>query len=311
MSVTFHRAEECVLNNFNLAIVAAATGMILASSASAECDVSRLVGNAVQISAVYDGFSPSDTTVPLLAPVPSDADCANKRIAYEFSSFDGRALTRDGFQLRSGSGTLSAEIIGDAAVNAVSREGKFEYSFNGASALSPSSLRLSFPRGQRVTSGLYEGQLRIAAIAIDENGAEQYRRDDIIAVSVRVPPNVSLSAAWGTELDLGELSANGRAREPLKFRAYANTRYEIILTSDNAFGLTKPLQNRSASISYIPMLSGVELSSGSDRMAGFETPPLTSGFTDHTLDVVVPELPLRPAGEYEDFITVTIRPALS
>ena len=299
------------MNNFKLAIVAAAAALISASSASAECDVSRLVGNAVQISAIYDGFSPSDTTVPLLAPVPSDADCANKRIAYEFSSFDGRALTPNGFELRSGSGALSAEIVGDAAVNPVSRGGKFEYSFNAASASSPSSLRLSFPRGQRVASGLYEGQLRVAAVAIDENGAEQYRRDDIIAVSVRVPPSVSLSAAWGTELYLGELSANGRAREPLKFRAYANTRYEIILTSDHSFGLIRPLQTESASISYIPMLSGVELTSGSERMAGFDTPPLTTGFSDHTLDVVVPALALRPAGEYEDFITVTIRPALS
>jgi len=284
-----------------------------ASAARADCDIGQLAAVTGVVSLDYDGFSTSDASAPILSRAVGNADCAGVRVTFEFFSEDGRLLrSGEGLELRSGGENLLASLSGQGqSASVIARQGMTEVRLNGVGAPPLNSLNLVIPRGQRVPPGVYQGQFKLVTEALDEDGAPISRSESFVTVAANVQPSVGLSAAWGTELDLGTISSDARAVTPLRFRAYANTRYEIVLTSDNDFNLVRPGRSFGLPIVYSPILSGETLSEGAERGVNYAAPPSIGGFTDHTLNVVVPALVLRPAGDYEDFITVTIRPSLS
>jgi hypothetical protein len=291
------------------AIVAGTAALGAASGAAADCTLGQLIAVPGVVSFDYDGFAPSDVSVPVLSTTAASSDCAGRRVSFELRSLDDRSLGfGEGLDLRSGTEILVASVSGENDITFRPDRGP---RLDGVGAPPRDGLNVVLPRGQRVSPGVYQGQFRLVAKAFDQRGGEEARSESIVSVSARVQPSVGLSAAWGTELDLGTITTNGRAITPLKFRAYANTRYEIELTSTNDFDLIRPGRSVGQPIAYSPILSGQLLSEGAERGADFAAPPSASGFSDHTLDVVVPALALRPAGDYEDEITVTIRPSLS
>jgi len=168
-----------------------------------------------------------------------------------------------------------------------------------------SSFYFLVARGQVVSPGEYRAPL-IAEERLD-NGNNPPGENVVSAFEliIVVGPAVGLAPAIGTEVDLGELSANDTADNPVQFDAYANVDYELEILSDHGFQLLRGGQAGSEAIDYSPLLDSVPLPTAAPRR-DFDRPLGEDSRRRHTLNVDVPSISGKPAGDYEDVLTVQI-----
>lgn len=295
----------------SLVFLTAALSVFGTAATANACEVSGVgvVGGAVD--ARYDVFSSSDLAAPVRLTSASNPECAGTlvRLRIVADETDPNAVTNNGLQLSNGATTLAADITdrGGARLGRIGSVGASPvFRLNAAGALDVSELTLTMPRGQRSAPGSYIGRFKILTETLDDGGNVTSSQAESAAVMVDVTASVSLAATTGATLDLGEIQAGGRSLKPLSFRAYANTPYEISITSDNGFTLVRGVSTNTPAIPYTPVLSDVVLPSGEQRSRDFSSPG-TAGYKDHILDVEVPNLQLRAAGDYHDYLTVRIR----
>lgn len=280
---------------------------------AADCDLAAISVVGGQISVDYDNFAPSDQTVPVRLISTASGDCSNSRVQLRLEPVDGQSLGPDGsLNLLNGSESLVGQLQEASRTRPLSQRADVAASalrLDGAGGFSLGDLLFILARGQQPAPGVYQAQVKLVAQVINPNGGAPVSVESVVVIQVVVRPSVALSAAWGTDLDLGVLAANGRAAAPVRFRAYANTPYDLVLTSDNGFGLRRS-GAAATSIAYSPLIDGAAVPEGAARSKAFERPANVSGYRDHNLNVVVPTLAARPAGDYEDVVTVSIQPAL-
>lgn len=292
-------------------ILTAALAMSAAATRTSACDISgvNVVGGAID--ARYDVFSSADLSAPVRLTSTGDPDCAGilVRLSVRPDETDPNAAT-GGLRLSNGTAFLTAEISdqsGRARLSQASSAGASPvFRLNAAGGLDAGELTLTMARGQRSPPGSFVGRFQLVTEALGDDGDVVSSRAISAVVLVEVAPSVSLSAAWGAQLDLGEIRSGGRSLKPLGFRAYANTPYEISITSDNNFDLIRESAVAGPTIPYVPVLSDTALTSGSERSREFLSPG-NAGYRDHSLDVEVPLMEPRAAGDYHDYLTVEIR----
>lgn len=285
-------------------------GALLAFGAEAQaCDVSRLTLVGGGVSGRYDPIAATDGVLNFRLNGPADADCAGLRAQISAYVDVGQTAPANGFlRLENGPATLVSRILDQTGrSNTRGTDALFRgtYPMDGAGSINPDLLTLRLPRGQSVPPGIYQNRFRLVIEALDAGGAMVDTAEISGLAVVEVGALVSLSASWGTDLDLGEIRSGGRSVAPIRFRAYANTPYEIAVESDNHFQLLKNGDASAERIAYVPVLSDAVLATGEMRTRDFGQP--SSGYRDHSLDVEVPALGVTPAGEYRDFMTVRIR----
>ncbi len=288
-----------------------ALGLVLTGASQAQaCDVSRLTLVGGGVSGRYDPIAASDGVLNFRLSGPADPDCVGMRAQVSAYVDVGQTAPINGFlRLENGSGALVSRILDQTGrSNTRGTDALFRgvYALDGSGSLNPDLLTLRLPRGQSVAPGVYQNRFRLVIEALDADGEVVDTAELSGLAVVEVGALVSLSAAWGTDLNLGEIRAGGRSQAPIRFRAYANTPYEIAVESDNDFELVKGGEAASADrIAYVPVVSDTVLPTGETREVDFAQP--SGGFRDHSLDVEVPALSATPAGEYRDFMTVRIR----
>lgn len=294
-----------------LALAGAITTLSAGSAAAEGCDIRSISVVGGQISANYDSFSSGAQSVPVRLSSSLSGDCAGQRVSFRIEPLGGRSLAPDGsLILSNGADELIAQVRNEnqsGSVSGRSLSAATTIQLDGAGGFSLGDLLLILRGGQKPAPGTYQAQIKLVVESARPHGGPA-AVETIVTITVVVAPSVMLSASWGTDLDLGTIAANGQADKPLRFRAYANMPYEIVLTSDNAFGLRRSHRSGEG-IAYIPIVDDTQLSQGAAREKQFARPSM-SGFRDHRLNVVVPALAARAAGDYEDVITVSIRPAL-
>lgn len=295
---------------FGSAIAAVMPALAIAQT----CDLQAVSVIGGQISANYESFASADQSVPIRLSPSSAVACSGQHIHFRLEPIDGRSLGADGsINLSNGSDTLVAQFRTENEARSVSSGNAIDGAgpqLRGLAAFSLGDLLLILRSGQRPAPGIYQAQVKLVIETSGNSGTAPSKHDTVISIQVVVQPNVMLSAAWGTDLNLGEIASNGQAIKPLRFRAYANTPYDLVLTSDNGFGLRQGAVIGS-DIAYTPVLdNGLLRGSSSVREKRFIQPTNQSGFRDHLLDVVVPMLGSHSAGKYEDIITVSIQPTV-
>lgn len=294
-----------------IAILTAALAMSVTATSTSACDIGgvNIVGGAID--ARYDVFSSADLSTPIRLTSTGDPDCAGVlvRLRIQPDETDPNAAS-GGLRLSNGAAFLRADISdrsGRARLGQASSAGVSPvFRLNATGGLDAGELTLTMPRGQRSPPGSFIGRFQLVTEALGEDGDVVSSQAVSAVVLVEVAPSVSLSAAWGAQLDLGEIRSGGRSLKPLSFRAYANTPYEISIKSDNKFDLVRESAIAGPTIPYVPVLSDTVLPSGSERTREFLSPG-NAGYRDHSLDVEVPLMEPRAAGDYHDYLTVEIR----
>lgn len=296
-----------------LALAGAITGLTAGAASAEGCDLRSVSVVGGQITAVYDSFSSNDQSIPVRLSSSSGGNCAGDRVALRIEPVDGRSVLPDGgLTLSNGTETLHAQLLNASQSQIVSQRAQSSGSdarLDATGGFTLGDLRLILNAGQKPAPGTYWAQIKIIIEVPGSSGGPPSVSEAIVSIQVSVQASVMLSAAWGTDLDLGTLTANGQSDRPIRFRAYANTPYDIVLTSDNGFDLRQGADKASA-IAYNPVVDDQEITGGSTRQKPFDRPRSAAGFRDHRLNVLVPALAARPAGEYEDVITVAIRPSI-
>lgn len=291
----------------------AALGFALALGAEAQaCDVGRLTLVGGGVTGRYDPIAATDTTLNFRLNGPGDLDCAGLRAQVSAYVELGQTTPANGYlRLENGGSALVSRILDETGrSNTRGTDALFRgvYVMDGGGSLNPELLTLRLPRGQGVPPGVYQNGFRLVVEALDNSGAVVDTAEINGLAVVEVGALVSLSAAWGTDLDLGQIRAGGRSLAPIRFRAYANTPYEISIESDNRFELLHNGDATADRIAYVPVLSDTVLSTGESRKRDFSLPAV--GYRDHNLDVEVPALGAQPSGEYRDYMTVRIHAVL-
>lgn len=257
-------------------------------------------GDAVSIS--YDPLEASATRAPFSLSLASTG-CGSRSVPVRIDADDSNPQAASGSTIRLMSGTNQLEArIGDAGPG--QGNGALVISISGDGTAVSSPLYLVLAPGQRVPPGVYTA--RMVAEVLPNNGAGN--RDEGVTTSfdliVTVQPLVGLAAATGTGLDLGQLREGATALSPVTFHAYANTNYTLKFTTDFDLNLLLGATRGQPAIPYIMRVNGEDVATNG-RELSFANPGM-QGFQAHELNVRLPALPLRPAGTYQDFITVEI-----
>lgn len=280
----------------------AAISTLAAAPALAECEVTSIGVTGGQVSADYDGLAVSDLKVNAPLRVVASPDCKRAGVSVSIQSEAGSSLAfGSSILLESGSGVLRANLRTGQASQP--RPGAAETSseaggvrIDGAGAGLDSELLLTVPAGQDVSPGDYRARIRLTA----SDGHP--RAGDPLDIVVRVRPYVGLAGGSGTTLDMGVLSSGSQAPNGVTFRTYANTPYRIVLSSDNDWTLQRG--RASEGVAYDPVLAGVPLTGGNERVARYVNVP--GGSETIRFNARVGELPRVPAGRYSDWVTVRI-----
>ena len=248
----------------------------------------------------YDPFNAAPTMQDFNVDIRSSGSPENRNIFFEVTSddpsvSDGHIITATG----PGGLTVQATLTDRDANNGAGRDDTFNVK------VGTSSFYFLVARGQVVSPGEYRAPL-IAEERLD-NGNNPPGENVVSAFEliIVVGPAVGLAPAIGTEVDLGELSANDTADNPVQFDAYANVDYELEILSDHGFQLLRGGQAGSEAIDYSPLLDSVPLPTAAPRR-DFDRPLGEDSRRRHTLNVDVPSISGKPAGDYEDVLTVQI-----
>lgn len=301
------------MNRAHIAGLAGALAALVFAGQSQACDIGRLTLTGGGVSGRYDPIAPTDAEYPFTLNGPNDPDCAGVRVRISAYPDITQTPAANGFlRLENGSSLLVSRILDETGrSNTRGTDALFRgtYALDGSGSVDSDLLHLRLARGQGVPPGTYQGRFRLVIEQLDSSGGVVDSAEIPGLATIDVGALVSLSAAWGTDLDLGVIRSGGRSLAPIRFRAYANTPYEIAIESDNDFELVRGAGPDADRIDYVPVLSGATLNDGDVREQDYVQP--SGGYRDHTLDVEVPVLPTRPAGEYRDYMTVRIRAQVS
>lgn len=249
------------------------------------------------VTAQYDPFDVALQDRNFLVNMRSE-DCPPSRnlfleiTANDAGTSDGRIINAAG----PGGQIIKATISDRAGAG-----GGRDMTFNVKAGMT--TLYLLIDRGQVVPPGQYRASL--LAKARLNNGADGKEEVFPFELIINVSAAVGLAPAVGREIDLGELTANGTAANPVSFDAYANVDYELELISDHGFKLKRGAQPGQDGIAYVPVLDARNLST-TDARGDFARPIGTDSRRRHTLNARVPSIQGQPAGEYEDVLTVQI-----
>lgn len=248
----------------------------------------------------YDPFNAAATQQQSNVDVRTTDSCPNRNIFLQFTSddpgvTDGHVITATG----PGGITVQATLTSRTSNNG----GGNDDTFNVKAGIQ--TLYFLVERGQVVPPGDYVAPM-IAEERLD-NGNNPPGENVVtpFQLIIRVNPAVGLAPAIGTEVDLGELSNNDTATNPVQFDAYANVDYELEILSDHDFNLLRGGQTGGAAIGYSPLLDAAALPA-SDPRRDFDRPLGQDSRRRHTLNVQVPSIAGKPAGNYEDVLTVQI-----
>jgi len=286
-----------------------AGGLMFAGAAQAECRLSSFRVANGEVFAQYDPFEASSSPTAVDLDSSGSTDCRNDRVRITLEADPSTPFALDGtIQLRSGGDILQARL-GDSngrPTNSLFSSGTPSalLRFGASGDVREGDLKLVLPPGQRVPPGIYTARLVATAQVIGDDGERGQTREASFGISVTVRPAVGLAAGTDTTLNLGVLHDGSTASDPVRFLAYANTGYNLRLTSDHDFAMTLDGRNNTPRIGYVPVLDRHDVEQGAPGVAFGE--PGSSGFRVHRINVRVPQLARRPAGLYRDFITVEI-----
>lgn len=277
-------------------------GLSAGAPALADCRVSSIGVVGGQVSATYEGLSNSALVVNTPLNIAANGDCRRSGVVVSILP-DGASSQPIGstILLQSGKEVLSATLRTGRASQprsaASDEDDRDEIPLGVTGGGLNSELILTVAAGQNVSPGEYRTRVRLAASGMGE------RAGDPVDIVVRVRPYVGLAAASGTTLDLGVLSSGTQAVNGVTFRTYANTPYKIVLISDNNWKL-KRSRTAPGDISYDPILSGVPLTAGNERVARLSN--VASGSETLQFNARVGDMPRVAAGRYSDWVTVRI-----
>jgi hypothetical protein len=279
-----------------------AAAMVAPAAAYADNDCQALAPQVEPSPVIvhYDPFNAAATQQDFNVDVRTNTSCPNRNIFLQVDSdnpgvTDGHVITATG----PGGITIQATLTNRSSNNGAGRGD----TFNVKSGIQ--SLYFVVERGQVVPPGDYHAPL-IAEERLD-NGNNPPGENVVAAFEliITVGPAVGLAPAIGTQIDLGELSNNDTAAAPVQFDAYANVDYELEIVSDHDFNLLRGGQAGGAAIAYAPLLDSAALPTSAPRR-DFDRPLGVDSRRRHTLNVNVPSIAGKPAGEYEDVLTVQI-----
>jgi hypothetical protein len=230
----------------------------------AGCEVSSLTVVGGSIATDYDPTEAADMEVEFTIDVVSTG-CGSQNIPLSIDAdpTDPDAVSGNTINLEASDGSkLSARI-----------SSKQRSSSNGALVVDPKRdgttssgpFYLVLTSGQRVAPGTYSASLQ-AAVTPNQGGAKTGRIAAPFQVIVNVRPLIGLAAGSGTELDLGQISAGGKAMSPVSFHAYANINYTLKFTSDYEFRMRKNSQNADPSIPYVLLFNNQVLSANGSQV---------------------------------------------
>jgi hypothetical protein len=248
----------------------------------------------------YDPFNAAAAQQQSNVDVRTNGSCPDRNIFLQFTS-DDPGVT-DGHTIIAigpGGTTIQATLTNRTSNNG----GGNDDTFNVKAGIQ--TLYFVVDRGQVVPPGDYVAPM-IAEERLD-NGNNTPGENVVtpFQLIIRVNPAVGLAPAIGTEVDLGELSNNDTAAAPVQFDAYANVDYELQIVSDHDFNLLRGGQTGAPSIGYSPLLDSAALPTSNPRR-DFDRPLGEESRRRHTLNVDVPSIAGKPAGAYEDVLTVQI-----
>ena len=300
-------------------LLVAAGASALATGAQARCAIGQFAASGAAMS--YDPFDIRSTPAEITVRATADGDCRGARV--QFSLVRTNASPQSGGQLvlaGSGGGELSADVrdaggapqpVAATEVSAfVSNPPYLPVGAAGVLSAAP-TLRLTVAPGQPAPPGEYVAHLLLAARVTDQDG-QTTQTATPVDLQAYVTPSVRLAAGTNDlNIDLGELSA-GEQGQPVRFDAYANLDYDLVVRSQNGFvlaragdaGVVAPYQ---ASVSAEALTQAAPGGDGAKaRMVTFRA-PAGDGRRNHTFNVRLGAFKDLPAGVYSDDVTLEIR----
>ena len=284
-------------------------------AARAACSIDQFLLRGVATS--YDPFQNAAYPSIIALSARATGSCTSDLLQFAMTPSPTNPQTGPVVRLSSGAHALSASIEDASGTpRPVTTEGAAFTSTEvslplGRTGLQgPSPLKLVIQPGQAVPPGVYSAQLNVLWRVIDKTGSTIQGGRSLLLVSVRVIPSVWLAAGSDTLIDLGEIRPN-EISTAVRFDAYSNVGYDLVLISDNRFQLRRGNRTQPG-IDYMPYISGlpVVLPSRSDmseagRVISFQAPG--NGARMQSFNVKI--LPFRdmPAGNYGDLVTLEIR----
>ncbi|MGO4410355.1 MULTISPECIES: hypothetical protein [unclassified Brevundimonas] len=295
--------------------VATAAG---SGAAQANCDLAsvRVISDGVVLR--YDPFDQDDARGEISVRLSANDACTDARIemvvAPDIDSIgpSGSLEAREGsngvvVQLTSQMGP--ARIVTDPLSAFASPAPAGRLSASGS--VTGPGLRVSAPYGQIVPPGRYRARATLLTRAIDTEGTATQVVETPFYVEIEVQPSFRLAAGVEQRLFLGELTAEATS-QPMTFNAYSNVGYELKVRSDHQWRMTLDGSNAADApgVPYSVAISDrlVRRDGGEASVLRFDQP--RTGRRSHDLKATALPFDSKPAGAYQDFLTIEISPRL-
>ncbi len=271
------------------------------------CELRALAVRGGNVTGSYNPLEAQAAEVPFAITVTSEGCSRNAvPLKIEADASNPRAVSGSAIRLTSGPNVLEGVLSSTGRANS----GNAALVADVSDGTADTNLYFLVPAGQQVPPGTYRARLKASVLPNGGSGNGSRSADAAFDIAITVAPVIGLAAGGGMVLDLGELVAGDRAVTPAQFRAYANVAYSLSFTTDYGYRLRLNSQQADPNIPYAVIFDNQHRLTSNGASVGLGRPGST-GFTQHSMNVEVPQLPLRPAGTYRDFITVEIRATVS
>jgi hypothetical protein len=289
-------------------VIAAVVWLLgLGAAAADPCAVSAVSVEGGDVTLSYDPFTPIGSDVLLVLHAQTAGDCEGQALEIVIAP-DLSNPTPTALLLFNGSDSLRLGVF-DRNNRPAMAPGGLAFTpgraarvpLNGAGEVSSAdALQLAIEPGQAARAGEYRARARaLVRVAGGQDVASV--PFDVVA---SVMPSVGLAAAGDMHLDLGEIDAGASAHT--RFVAYANTDYELSVSSDHDWAVIGP---NGARVPYDLTISGRPVLHQVSSGLAFGRPTST-GRRVHDMVASVTEFHRAVAGNYIDFVTIEISPRL-
>lgn len=289
-----------------------------AGAAQADCDLAsiRVISDGVVLR--YDPFDQDDARGELSVRFSASEACADARIEMAVTPHIDSIGPSGSLEAREGTNGVVVQLASQMGPTRIVTDPLNAFAgpapagrLSSSGMLTGPGLRVAAPYGQIVPPGRYRARATLLARALDAEGTQTNVVETPFYVEIEVQPSFRLAAGVEQRLFLGELTA-GAESQPMTFNAYSNVGYELKVRSDHRWRMTLAGSNaaNAPGVPYRVAISDrlVRREEGEASVLRFDQP--RSGRRSHDLKAVALPFDPQPAGAYQDFITIEIRPRL-